>query len=201
VYLSLSDAHLRSLTDVPAETLSLELRCTNGTLPREEIGEGMINRLAPEVPEIATPYNLTRPILIRYPPRQDDPDFFWQLISHWALNYQSLATPEALGGLLRLYDWTDAPANEQRIGSLRQVSSAPKEVLDRGAVLRGSEVTIEVEEGRFADEGDLCLFGLVLSRFFSAYATLNSFVHLTLTTSPSERHYEWTPDRGTRPIL
>jgi type VI secretion system protein ImpG len=201
IYLSFSDAQLRALSDVPAETLSLEVRCTNGTLPREEIKEGMINRLAPDVPNIATPRNLTQPTLIRHPPSQEQEDFFWKLISHWSMNYRSVASEDALAGLLTLYDWTDGGVNQRRRAGIQTVDWAPKEVVEHGAVLRGAEVTIEIEEGHFADEGDLCLFGLVMSRFFSMYATINSFVHLVIVTSPSERRYEWTPNRGSRPNL
>lgn len=200
VYLSLSDAQLKTLAEVPAETLSLEIRCTNGTLPRETLKEGMITQLAPDVPDIAEPRNLTQPTLIRYPPTQEDANFFWKLISHWSLNYQSVATTESLGGLLQLYNWTDGNANRRRLDGIRNVKWSPKEVMDNGAVLRGSEVTIEVEDGHFADEGDLCLFGLVMSHFFSMYATINSFAHLVIITTPSEKRYEWTP-RGTRPNL
>ena len=201
IYLMLSDAHLRSLADIPAETLSLEVRCTNGDLPRRALKEGMINQLAPEVPTIAQPRNLTQPTLIRYPSNQRESDFFWKLISHWSYNYRSVADQNALVGLLRLYDWTGSSANRRRMEGIRDVRWAPKEIIDRGAVLRGAEVTIEVEEGHFADEGDLCLFGLVMSTFLSTYATINSFVHLVIVTTPSEKRYAWTPNRGTHPNL
>jgi len=201
VYLSFSDAQLRALSDVPAETLSVNVRCTNGTLPSEAIKEGMINQLGPTVPDIAEPKNLTQPSLIRYPPDQDDDDFFWKLISHWSLNYQSIASKDTLSGLLRLYDWVGTRPNQRRLDGIRGVSWSPKETVERGAILRGAEVTIEVEEGHFSDEGDLCLFGLVMSKFLSMYATINSFVHLTIITRPSERQYEWTLNRGTRPNL
>lgn len=201
IYLMLSDAHLRALADIPAETLSLDLRCTNGDLPRRALQEGMINQLAPEVPSIAQPKNLTQPTLIRYPPNQRESDFFWKLISHWSYNYRSVADRNALVGLLGLYDWTGSSANRRRMDGIRDVRWEPKEIIEHGAVLRGSEVTLEVEEGHFADEGDLCLFGLVMSAFLSMYATINSFVHLAIVTTPSEKRYEWTPNRGIRPNL
>lgn len=201
IYLSLSDAHMRALTDIPAETLSLDLRCTNGSLPREVLKEGMIRHLAPDVPSITEPRNLTQPTLIQYPPNQRESDFFWKLISHWSFNYRSVADKDALVGLLELYDWTESGANRRRLRGIRDVRWEPKERIEHGAVLRGTEVTIEIEEGHFADEGDLCLFGLVMSRFLSMYATINSFVHLVIVTNPSEKRYEWTPNRGTRPNL
>lgn len=201
IYLSLGDAHLRALRDVPAETLSVEVRCTNGTLPREALTEGMITRLPSDVPDVVDPQNLTQPTLRRTPPHQDEADFFWKLISHWSFNYQSVASREALLGLLRLYDWRDDKPNQRRLNGLRDVEWTPKDKVEDGAVIRGGEVTIEVEEGHFADEGDLCLFGLIMSRFLSSYATLNSFVHLQIITNPSEQQYEWTPSRGSRPTL
>ena len=201
VYLSLGDAHLRALQESPSETLSVEVRCTNGSLPREEITEGMINQLPADVPDFAQPRNLTQPTLIQYPPNQEDSDFFWKLISHWSFNYRSVAEEGALVGLLELYDWPETSGNQRRRKGIRDVSWAPKDTVAEGAVLRGAEVTIEVEDGYFADEGDLCLFGLVMSRFLSLYATINSFVHLTIVTSPSEQRYEWTPSRGARPNL
>ena len=183
------------------EVLSLRLRCTNGALPRAAVKEGMIDRLGPEVPDLAVLGNVTRPTRLRHPPHREEDEYFWTLLSHWSLNYRSVATPDALRRLIRLYDWTESQANRRRRAGLQEVDWTPKEVLDRGAVLRGGEVTLKVEDDHFADEGDLCLFGLVMSRFFSAYATMNSFAHLTITTTPSETQYEWTPHRGTRPIL
>ncbi|MBP1647078.1 MAG: hypothetical protein H6Q30_523, partial [Bacteroidetes bacterium] len=122
--------------------------------------------------------------------------FLWKIISHLSLNFMTIASLKALRGVLELYDWTGTEANRRRIAGLRNVSWAPKEILYRSAVIRGAEVTIEVQDGHFADEGDLCLFGLVLSEFFTAYATINSFVHLHIVTKPSEQHYHWEPRRG-----
>lgn len=201
IYLSLSDAHMQALANIPAETLSIELRCTNGNLPREALQEGMVRHLKSDVPSITEPRNLTQPTLIQYPPSQRETNFFWKLISHWSFNYRSVANRDALVGLLTLYDWTESGANRRRLQGIRDVRWGPKEQIQHGAVLRGTEVTIEVEEGHFADEGDLCLFGLVMSRFLSMYATINSFVHLIVVTNPSEKRYEWTPSRGTRPNL
>ena len=182
-----------------AETLSVATRCTNGTLPREELQEGMLNRLAPDQPDVVAPRNLTRPSLILQPPGRGS--FLWELVSHLSLNHVSVASPEALKGLLSLYDWTRTDANARRLEGIKDVRWAEKEILREGAVLRGTEVRVEVQEGHFADEGDLCLFGAVLSRFLSLYATLNSFVHLQIVVIPSGQAYRWTPRRGTQPLL
>lgn len=198
IYLSLSDAHLDTLRNVPAETLSVDLRCTNGNLPRRTLQEGTQLQLGSDVPDVVQPTLLAQPTQTHRPPQQEENDFFWKLISHWSLNFQSIADRGALTGLLELYDWTSSRVNRRRIDGIESVQWESKERIEHGAVIRGSEVTMEVTEDHFADEGDLCLFGLVLSRFLSAYATINSFVHLTIVSLPSEQRYEWTPNRGTR---
>lgn len=198
-YIALDSAE--DVDNLVTESLSLDLRCTNGSLPREKLQERMINQLAPDVPKIAQPTNLTVPTLILYPPTKRRKDFFWRMISHWSFNYQTLASREAFAGLLALYDWTDTDANPRRIAGLRNVTWASKEMMYRGGVLRGAEITLQIQEGHFADEGDVCLFGLVMSTFFSMYATLNSFVHLTIEMMPSGKRYQWQPKKGTRPIL
>lgn len=202
------DSGVDDTSGLAIESLSLDLRCTNGSLPREKLKERMINQLAPEVPKVATPSNQTQPTMILYPPTRRQKDFFWKMISHWSFNYQTIASKEALAGLLSLYDWTDdktdprlSEANKRRVAGIRNVTWTPKEVMYRGAILRGGEVTIYIQEGHFADEGDVCLFGLVMSRFLAMYATLNSFVHLTIEIVPSGKRYQWQPKNGTRPML
>lgn len=184
-----------------SETLSLDTYCTNATLPREKLHEGSIKTLAPGMPEIARPNNISQPTLILYPPIQRKREFFWKLISHWSLNYQTVASKEALQGLLELYDWTVGDANRRRIAGIRDVSWKAKEVVERGIVLRGAEVTVKVQEDHFADEGDVALFGLILSQFLSSYATINSFVHLNVETLLSGRTYRWQPKHGKQPLV
>ena len=156
------------------------------------------------MPDLAAPTNLPAPTQILYPPVRQRQDFFWKLISHWSLNYRTVASREALQGLLELYDWTSGDANvanRRRMGGIQQVSWKPKETYDRGAILRGAEVTVLVKEDHFSDEGDVVLFGLVLSRFLSMYATINAFVHLKLELLLTGKTYEWQPKHGIRPIL
>ena len=186
---------------VAAETLSLDVLCTNGALPRDQLQEGAIDQAAPGVPALAACRNLTQPTAEVDPPSRHDPEYLWKLLSHLALNHVSVADRDALRAVLGLYEWTESDANRRRLSGVLDVSWAPREVVLRGAVVRGTLVTVQVEAARFADEGDLCLFGLVLSAALSAYATINSFVHLDLSSFPSGTVYSWTPKHGDRPAL
>ena len=183
------------------ETLSVRLRCTNGDLPREGIREGDLNQLGAGVPQVARPSNLTRPTPTLRPPASGGDASAWSFLSHWALSHQSIATQEALSELLRLYDWTSDGANRRRIGGIREVVAAPRDIFRRGGVLRGTQTTVEVDGSHFGDEGEVALFGLVLSEFLSLYATLNAFVHTDLIVRPTEKRLSWTPLRGRLPLV
>lgn len=199
VYLQLNTQGLSdALTE---ETLSVDLRCTNGTLPRERLQEGMITALGPDAPGGVTATNLTAPSLILRPPQEHGGALPWTYVGHRALNYRTVAERDTLVGLLAWYDWADRSAQQRLRQGLRDVQWAPKELVHRGAILRGAEVTIELNESHLPNEGEAALFGQVLSRFLSMYATLNSFVHLTLVLIPSGTTYTWTPPAGHRPML
>lgn len=200
LYLLLASPDLDAGTPA-TETLSVSMRCTNGGLPYELLQPGMVDRLAPSAPQFATVANLDRPSLIRRPPLERHPDLLWALLAHWSFSHGSVATTEALTGLLELYDWADTDASRRRRRGIKEVTWAPKEVLRRGSVRRGAEVTLRVADDHFADDGDLALFGLVISEFLSLYATINAFVHLAIETVPSGTRMTWTPDRGARPLV
>lgn len=209
-YISIVNAHSKAkgqsdfsdiATESPVEeTLSIEVTCTNGRWPRE-LNLGDICYPTPAVPEFVTFKNLTRPTLPIYPPFTSASHpcfqrFEWNLISHLALNYLSLADDNALRGLLELYEWSQTESNRRRIASIRSVSFEPKEIIYRGSVIRGIIVKLEVVRENFEfGEGDLYLFGLVMSEFLSLYASINSFVQLQLEC-PSGELFKWPPKTG-----
>jgi type VI secretion system protein ImpG len=190
-----------SVERLTEETLTMEVRCTNGNLPREELREGDVTQPGPGYVNVASFRNLTQPSRELLPPLDRHPDLFWMLVSHLALNRTSVLSVEALTNTLRLYDWANTAGTRRRIDGIRSVDWVPSEMLDRGSIRRGAEVRLEVEDGHFADEGDLCLFGNVLHRFLSTYATINTFVRLTVTTHPSARTVSWNPLDGSLPLL
>jgi type VI secretion system protein ImpG len=202
LYLSLGGTERPSLERAGGETLTVGIRATNGSLPRDALSTDALTRLAPGLPRIVRPTNLTRPTpFLRAPDREQ---FQWSLLAHLAFNFQSVASRDALCHLLRLYDWTASDtrrANRRRIDGIRSVSWTPTTALHHGAVVRGLHLCIEVSESHFPSTGDLCLFGDVLHRFLTAYATINTCVQLSVVGHPSGRSLEWMPTAGTRPPL
>jgi type VI secretion system protein ImpG len=168
---------------LPAEeVLSLSLTCTNGRLCRE-VGIGDIRGYGGDKLEFATFRNLTRPTEPIYPRLGAGTE--WRFVSQMALNLLSLSDPAAFRSLLALYDVGEQPANRRRIESVREARISPREVLDRGAPIRGTAFNLTVDETHFDDFGDLLLFSEVLAEFLSLYSGINSFTELTVTQSPS----------------
>ena len=186
--------------DLRPETLSLELRCTNGGLPQERVREGMVRELGPGVPRVASLELLVRPTGSLRPPADEHQGFYWRLISHLSLAHRSVFSRDGLVDLLTLYNWSDDAANRRRIAGVRDVTWRPKDMVFQRACVRGAEVVVEIQDDHFADEGDVCLFGSVLSQVFRSYATINSFVHVVIVLVPSGARYEWPPDRGALPL-
>lgn len=187
--------------DAGPTTLSIAIRCTNGDLPHDALPEGALSKPAPGASNMASFKNLSRPTRALRPPLDTGEGFLWRLLAYLAMNRASIATPPALGALLSLHDWSGEPANARRVQSLRSVAWRPAEALHRGGIVRGAEVAVDVEDDAWVDEGDLHLFGTVLSAVLADYATINSFVYLTLTARPSGRSFRWTPRTGTQPLL
>lgn len=176
------------------ETLSCAITACNGDYPRRHLQENSIRVPSPEVPNWVQFGNITRPGKLLRPPRRRDMRL--ALVSHLSLHFGTLVSPEALRGMLALYDWTGQPQNRRRIDGVREVEARPVDRIVRGALFRGMEVTLTVHEDHFLSPADIHLFGLVLHAFFGMYAPVNTFVDTRLICHPSRREFSWKPRFG-----
>ena len=179
---------------LPEETLSLSVTGTNGMLPRKGLREAGITRMRGGFTNIGTARNLTAPTLPVYPPTGDR--FHWRVLSHLAPNYLSLLDAEVLRGSLALYDWTDGELNRRRIDAITDVRHRPLQKLIKGGLLRGVEIAVTLDTSRFAGEGDVELFGEMLNRFLSLYATVNLYTRLVIVSQPSGKRLTWPDSKG-----
>ena len=185
------------------ETLSLELLCTNRTLPNElAIGDVCKPVRGSSVPPFSNIAAVSAPV--RAPLAAE---LQWRLLGHLAINRQRITQPDTLKLLLSLYNFlagSGSPvgrANELRIDSIRTTSFAPVNRMLDGAPVRGAETTIELDETRFASVGDAHLFGLVLDELLATYCSVNSFHELRVALHPSKVEFGWAPRNGRHRIL
>ena len=187
-----------------AETISIELTCTNRHLP-ENLNVGDVRMPTASSPEFAEFRNITKPTPSVHPPL--DGGLHWRLISHLSLNYISLTDVQALRGILELYnlqtyyDQQKARENEQRLSGLKSMTMRPAEWIYHGAPLRGRKVHIDMDEESFAGEGDMYLLADVLSEFFALYATMNSFTQLSIKGIRRGEIYTWPRRLGQQIVL
>jgi type VI secretion system protein ImpG len=202
-YLSLETPRdvMPSLTE---ETLSVELTCTNRSLPtRLQVGD--VN-----LPTISSPTNARFKNIspVSRPSRAPlGTELHWRLLSHLAINQQSLGDGDVLRRLLDLYNFkalTDdlaARATRLRINALRSVDVKPGVRFLEGTPLRGNRVTVSVDETSFLGGGDAFLFGCILDELFASNVTINSFNELGIRLQPSQMEYSWPPRNGSQLTL
>jgi type VI secretion system protein ImpG len=182
----------------PKETLSIqEATLSNGFLPAKYLEAGAINQTV-NFPAGVEVSNLTTPSDVQ--PCPDRKNFLWNLLSHLTLSYTTLANAEMLKTLLSLYNWRQEinNPNKKKIQAITKIHPPTTMCIlhDRGLV-RGIEFKMEVDENLFENgEGDIELFGLVLSRFLSQYVTINSSVILTLVETGTKKIHSWPPKLG-----
>lgn len=192
-------------TELPAaETLSIQLLCTNGSLP-ENLRVGDISRPTNNTPEYVEFRNISPPTPSISPPVGTN--LLWRLLSHLSLNYLSLARVENLRALLDLYLFPETRerattlANKRRLAGIQSVEAIPSDRLVSGILMRGQEIKMKIRQDHFASPGDLFLFGCILDYFLGGYASLNTYTRLTIQEILKGDLYQWPARMGDRPLI
>ncbi|MBB3262151.1 hypothetical protein F4827_007026, partial [Paraburkholderia bannensis] len=86
--------------------------------------------------------------------------------------------------------------NRRRIEAITDVHHRPLSKLVKGGLMRGVEITVTLDAGRFAGHGDLELFGSMLNRFLGLYATVNLYTKLVIVAQPTGQRIEWPETKG-----
>lgn len=185
------------------ETLTASLTCSNGSLA-SELKQGDVSKGTQNTSELVEFSNLLAPT--GYVPPRSGNDL-WSLLSHLTINYLPMATLENLKGLLRLYlpqhsaGKSDENANLKRLDSIQAMTVTPATRLLRGSLIRGQHVALSVDGTGFAGLGDIYLFGEVLHRLLTDFATVNAYVELTITDLNSAEELVWTSQTGHRSLI
>ena len=186
-------------------TLEVETTCVNRDLPyRLNLSEGPSAFRLSDGGPIASITSLSgRATPTIRPPRKRGA--WWRLISHLSLNHWSLTDSEdgadGLREILAIYDFADSADTRSMIEGVLSVRSRRIAGRSGGGVCRGLEVTIHLDEDRFAGHG-IYLFAAVLERFLGLYCSLNAFSKLIVTTNRREKELRrWLPRAGEMVLL
>ena len=202
--LSIVDFDFNLLED-KAETLSIELTCTNRDLP-SQLPYGLAGGdLFIEGGAVAREIKLLR----RPTPTwrfERGGGAQWRLISHLALNQVSLtdAGAEALKETLVLYDLPRHPANRRQIDGIAGISHRPATAMMDGnpfqVFVRGLEIELRLDEGSYIGTGSH-LFASVLDHFFAQYVHTNSFTRLVVRATKDGEEILRCPARNGGQLL
>ncbi len=150
-------------------------------------------------------------------------EYLWRLLSHLNLNHLTLIDSatgaESLREILRLYNPSDQDEHRKAIDSIQSVSyrrgvaNVPYQELPgvqetNGSLkqrisgfCRGLEIQLVVDEERLVGMG-VYLFASVLDRFFSHFATINSYTRLEVrSVSENQVLYRGKPRAGGSQLL
>ena len=203
--LALVDAGSMPL-DIQHGILSIELTCTNRDLPSAiRTGAPAGDLFIPGSTETNAIRFLRRPT--RPSRLLNTPDAQWRLISHLALNHQSLMTDGAgsVREMLTLYDLAQSPVSRRQIAGI--VAIAPVETTawmrhKRGpSLVHGMEMRLTLDEAAYTGAG-LHLFTQVLDQLFGGYVQVNSFIELVVLSHDSGKElFRWKPRSGTMQLI
>jgi len=186
------------------ETLSIELTCTNRSLPAE-LRVGDISQPTPSSPTVAKFRNLlpvTPPVR---PPLGSE--LHWRLLAHLAASRASLGDVQVLRSLLDLYnlqgtsDERTGRSNRLRVEGIEAAAESASRRVVGGAPVRGSRLQVTLDEGHFAGLGDAFVFAGALDQLLGSQVGLNAFTELSVLLTPSRREYAFAPRSGGRTLV
>ena len=211
--LYLTIAYPSGMSSPPSETLSIQLLCTNGSLP-ENLRLGDISLPTSNSPETVEFKNILPPTVSLLPPLEgkkeagkEGENLRWRLLSALFLNTLSLSRTENLKALLELYIFpgsrnrTQTLANRKRLEGIEGLQVKPSDRLVSGILMRGQEIDLKLRQEKFASQGDFYLFGCVLDHFLGNYASLNHFIQLKVEEVVKGEIYQWPARIGDHPLL
>ncbi len=176
------------------EILSCDITACNGTIPRDHLQIGDIKAPSQDFPSNVTCENITRPSQMLLPPNRSD--YRLALIAHLTVSYNSLSSIDSFRQLLSLYDWSEQEQSSKRIQGVTAISVSPLNRVYRGALLRGMEIRLDLNDSNYISRADAYMFGTVLHNFFTMYASINTFVQTGSIMSPSKSELTWDPLLG-----
>lgn len=182
---------------IAGETLSLKVTGTNGLLPRKALMSTLLDRCEQASQTPLRVRNLCKPTLPAYPPAEDA--FHWRVLSHLGTSFLNImSSAEVLRSTLELYNWQHEEMSLRKLDAIREVNHHLIQRFEKGHLLRGVDIEITLDSNGFSGEGDIYLFGEMLSRFLALYSDIHLFNQLTFIVQPENKCIRWKENHNQR---
>lgn len=190
-YLTLYDSSI--LMSNEQETLSINTLCCNGNLP-EELQIGDINIF--ENQNVSTT-NITMPTKL-YKVSVDG-TILWKLVSVLSLNYQTMTNRTSFLAVLHAYDFTLGESDnvsEKLRDAVKDIKSKTVYRIINGIPKKGTLCIMDIDDSLFYCIGEVYRLGLILAKFFSSFASINSFCELQMNCISANIVLDYFPSEG-----
>lgn len=190
-YLTLYDSSI--LMSNEQETLSINTLCCNGNLP-EELQIGDVNWY--DNKDVSTT-NITLPTK-RYKVAVDG-TILWKLVSVLSLNYQTMTNRTSFLAVLHAYDFTlgeNDNVSEKLRDAVKDIKSKTVYRIINGIPKKGTLCIVDIDDSLFYCIGEVYRLGLILAKFFSSFASINSFCELQMNCLSSNTVLDYFPSEG-----
>ncbi|TEY00223.1 type VI secretion system baseplate subunit TssF [Campylobacter sp. US33a] len=171
------------------ETISIETLCSNKNLPsRLQIADINICDLKDVLTKNIQVPSKTRECNI-------DGNLLWKFVSMLSFSYQTMLNKNAFFGVLESYSFLEDKENEESYRLLKEaivnINSKSVYLIDEHITKKGTSAIFELKDSCFYSLGEVYRLGLILSKFLSSFASINSFCELTIKCVDSKEilHY------------
>jgi len=182
------------------EVLTTNLLCTNGR-HAEQLLPGSIKIPGYGLSESLTFTNLLKPTKY-YPPLHNNKVLAF-LVAHLTLNQMSLSSAQHIKELINHY----LPSGENNVTYKRRIDaivdfsiSLEQQLLDR-YFIQGQNIFLRINGEAFQNQGELYLFGSILSQIFASSVAMNTSTRLTIENQANGEQIKWPSKLGNKALL
>ena len=117
-----------------------------------------------------------------------DGTILWKLVSVLSLNYQTMTNKQSFLAVLQAYDFTLTEhdnISEKLRDAVKDIKSKTVYRITNGIAKKGTLCVIDIDDSLFYCTGEVYRLGLVLAKFFSSFASINSSYVISSFLFPS----------------
>ncbi|TLD80010.1 type VI secretion system baseplate subunit TssF [Helicobacter sp. MIT 11-5569] len=185
-------------TSHQTETITIETLCCNKNLPTFlKIGDIQTSPIKDTYTK-----NIKNPSPMR---KYNVDNLLWKLISILSFNYQTMLNKNSFFNVLEAYSFLEDKENIETYKLLKEsivdIQGNSTYLVDEYITKKGILTIFYIKDSKFYSLGEVYKLGLVISKFLSSFASINSFCELKIRCLDSKETLYYPASFGKKPIL
>ncbi|MCI2236789.1 type VI secretion system baseplate subunit TssF [Helicobacter sp. 14348-15] len=185
-------------TSSQTETITIEALCCNKNLPTLlNIGDIQTS----DIKDVRTK-NIKNPSPMR---KYNADNLLWKLVSILSFNYQTMLNKTSFFNVLEAYSFLEDKENVETYKLLKEsivdIQGKSTYLVDGYITKKGILTIFYIKDSNFYSLGEVYRLGLILSKFLSSFASINSFCELKIRCLDSKETLYYSANFGKKPIL